>query len=123
MITPTFINIILYAIYVLLALAVVATIWATVRSLRRQGEKTDMNGKLPSRRIAVGTAVLLAIVMAAAWLLARNTPITANGTTYDSSFWLRTADMMIGTTAVLLVAITGLMVFLAIKNMLQSRGE
>lgn len=124
MISPTIINIILYAIYVLLAAVVAVSAWAVVRSLRRQGKKDDVANKLPTRTIAICTAAALAIVMAVAWLLASSNPITANGVTYESSFWLKTGDMMIGTTAILLVALVGLMAFLAIKNIIQGiRGN
>ena len=123
MISPTVINILLYAIYVLLAAVAVTTVWAVVRSLRRQNKNTDMPNKLPARTIAIGTAAALAVVMAVAWLLAGTNPITANGTTYDSIFWLKTGDMLIGTTAVMLVALVGLMAFLAVKNILQGRKE
>ena len=119
--SPVFVSIVLYTIYVLLGGAIVLTIWSALNSLRLRGRTEAREHGIPARRIALGSAVLLVLTMAVTWLLGSTKPIVVNGETYDNAFWLRTSDMFIGTAAVLLVVLVGIMVTVTIMNVIRKK--
>ena len=111
--SPLFIDIVLYTIYVLLAAAVLLTVWSVVRGVRCEvrGENGEVRGTkyengVPVRRIAWLTAGLLVVTLVVTWLTASTQPLTINGKTYSDAFWLRMSDMLINTALVLIVVLT-----------------
>jgi len=105
--SPLFVSILLYTIYALLAVAFVLVIWSMVRSFRRNRAEGVSNG-LPVRRMAWGVVALVVAVLALTALLASTKPMVINGRTYDNEFWLRTSDMLIVTSLILIfIAIAG----------------
>ena len=102
--SPIFVNIVLGTLYVLLAVAVVATAWSTFRGMRMQEPSERMQHGIPTRRIAWLTAAALLVVMLLAWLLGSTKAIYVNGKEYADAFWLRISDMFIYSVAALLVA-------------------
>lgn len=105
-----FVELLLDSIYILLAMAVMLTGWSAVRSVRlRKGQHEG--GGVPVRGIAWGVFALLVLTFGATALLADVSPMTINGHLYDSTTWLRVSDMLINTSAVLmLVAVICLIV-------------
>lgn len=108
--SPVFVELLLDSIYILLAMAVMLTGWSAVRSVRlRKGQHEG--GGVPVRGIAWGVFALLVLTLGATALLADVSPMTINGHLYDNATWLRVSDMLINTSAVLmLVAIICLIV-------------
>ena len=105
--SPLFIDIVLYTIYVLLAAAVLLTVWSVVRPYVR-GERCEVRGEngVPARRIAWLTAGLLVVTLAVTWLTASTQPLNINGKTFSDAFWLRMSDMLINTALVMIVVLT-----------------
>ena len=103
--SPLFVDIVLYVLYVLLALAVVLTTWSVVRGLRMRGKEGGVEHQIPARRIALLTAALLVVTMAVTWLLGSTKPLSINGKIFADAFWLRTSDMLIMTPAILFVVL------------------
>ena len=101
--SPTFVSLVLWVLYVLLALALGLTAWSVLRGMRLQGRP-------PHGRLPLAVAGLVVLTMVATWLLASTEPLSVNGRTYDNAFWLRTSDMLIGTSAVLMAVAAGCMV-------------
>lgn len=108
--SPVFVELLLDSIYILLAMAVMLTGWSAVRSVRlRKGQHEG--GGVPVRGIAWGVFALLVLTLGATALLADVSPMTINGHMYDNTAWLRVSDMLINTSAVLmLVAVVCLIV-------------
>ncbi len=99
---PVFIDILLGTLYVMLVLVTLLVVWSAVRSLRlREGKELDWG--FPSKRIAWGVAILVVATLAITALLADTTPLVINGKMYTDTLWLRIGDMMIWTSAVLIV--------------------
>ena len=95
------INLLLYLIYGLLALAVALTVWSVLRTLlRNRGEAVTWG--IPVRAIAWGTVGMLVIVLAVSYLLGSTQSLTINGRVFADSFWLRIADMFIFTSLTLM---------------------
>ncbi len=116
--SPLFIDIVLYTIYVLLAAAVLLTVWSVVRGFRRSGgvKVQGCENGVPVRRIAWLTAGVLVVTLAVTWLTASTQPLNINGKIYADAFWLRISDMLINTALVLIVIVVGVMVFSEIKT-------
>lgn len=98
----------LILIALLLAAALAATAWSIVNSLlRRRAETAVVNG-VPARRIAVCTAALLVVSLVLTFLLGSSQPLSINGSSFASPFWLKLTDMFIFTALILiLVAVAG----------------
>ena len=104
--SPLFIDIVLYTIYVLLAAAVLLTVWSVVRSSRYEVRGAKYENGVPVRRIAWLTAGVLVVTLVVTWLTASTQPLNINGKTYADAFWLRMSDMLINTALVLIVVLT-----------------
>ena len=104
--SPLFVDIVLYAIYVLLAVAVLLTVWSVVRSSRYEVRGAKYENGVPVRRIAWLTAGVLVVTLAVTWLTASTQPLNINGKTFSDAFWLRMSDMLINTALVLIVVLT-----------------
>lgn len=107
--SPTFVSVLLIAIYVLLAVALLVVGWSALRSLRRNRSEAVSNG-LPVRRMAWGVVALVVVVLVLTCLLASTKPMVINGHTFDNSFWLRISDMLISTSLILIgIAVIGVL--------------
>ncbi|MCR4958911.1 MAG: hypothetical protein K6B13_09985 [Prevotella sp.] len=116
--SPLFIDIVLYAIYALLAAAVLLTAWSVVRSFRKcggMGVQGRENG-VPARRIILLTGGLLVVTLVVTWLTASSQPLNINGKTYDNAFWLRVSDMLICTALVLIAVVAASVAYAMIKS-------
>ena len=118
--SPLFIDIVLYAIYVLLTAAILLTVWSVVRGFMLYGgmKARGYENGVPVRRIAWLTAGLLVVTLAVTWLTASTEPLNINGKTYTDIFWLRISDMFIITALVLIIITAGTAVFSILKSKL-----
>ena len=120
--SPFFVDIVLYAIYVLLCVAVLLTVWSTIRSLRRCGgtlAKQQENG-VPKGRVAWLTAGVLVVTLAVTWFAASTQPLSINGKAYTDTFWLRISDMLINTTLVLIVLVVIAVIYSNLKSQISN---
>lgn len=100
---PFYVDLLLWAIYLLLVLAVGLIAWSTVRGLRlRKGQPATTNG-VPTRIIACASLLVLVLTLALTYLAGDATPLMSNGKPFDDAFWLRVSDMFINTSIVLIV--------------------
>lgn len=101
---PRLISAVLILQYVLLAVAVVVLAVAVVRSLRMRSESDNVVNDIPATRIAVGVVAGTAGLLVLTFLFGSSATLTINGQPYTDSFWLKVADMFVGTSLWLLVA-------------------
>ena len=103
------IDLLLILIYAMLAIAAALTTWSVLWSLlRNRGEARQWGVpvRLVSRIIVIGLIALLVLTFA----LADVHPLAVNGRTFTDAFWLRTADMLINSSLVLIVvAVLGML--------------
>lgn len=116
--TPLYIDLLIYAMYALLLLAVVFTVWSMLRSARRQGSNSGRSNGVPSRRIGILTLLLLVASMVVTYLLASPRPIIINGTPFTDPFWLRVSDMLINTSGILIV-IAAIAIFISYSGIVR----
>ena len=96
-------NIMLWLMYITVALALVVTgvsVWKTLR-LRTKDDEV-ING-VPQTRIAWTTAGIFVVILLLTYLLGSSEPLMSNGVRFDSTFWLKTTDMFIYTSLILIV--------------------
>jgi len=101
--SPLFIELLLWTIYALLAVAVGITVWSVLRTMKKQGPSERYSNGIAVRRIAWGTAAVLAALLALTFLTGSTEPLIINGRPYNDTFWLRTCDMLINTALALIV--------------------
>ncbi|MBQ9637434.1 MAG: hypothetical protein IJV36_06020 [Prevotella sp.] len=96
------IDLLLYLIYGMLALAAMLTTWSTLRSLvRNRGEAVEWG--IPVRLIGWLIVAGLLVVLVLTFVLGDASPLAINGRTYADGLWLRVADMLINTSIVLII--------------------
>ena len=104
-----FVDLLLFTVYALLVATLALTLWSMWHSYRKRQRQSSDNG-VPTRGIAWGVWVLLAVTLAATWLFASTRPLSINGSIYDNRFWLRASDMLINSSLVLIsVAVMGVL--------------
>ncbi|UKK51510.1 hypothetical protein L6472_02650 [Prevotella sp. E13-17] len=92
------IDVILYTIYILLAVGIGLALWSALRHVR-------------VTPLMLGVAAGMLIILTLTYFLADTTPLTINGRTFDDEFWLRVSDMLIWTSVVLmLIAVLGVVI-------------
>lgn len=101
--SPLFIELLLWTIYALLAVAVGITVWSVLRTMKKQGPSERYSNGIAVRRIAWGTAAVLVVLLALTFLTGSTEPLVINGRPYNDTFWLRTCDMLINTALALIV--------------------
>ena len=97
-------EVMLWLVYATVAVAVAVTVFSVVRPLliapRRQAAG---RGWL----IVVFTALLLLVT----WLLGSDRPLVVNGTVFSDAFWLKSTDMLIVSSLILIVVAVALVCF------------
>ena len=114
--SPFFVELTLWTVYVLLAVSLTLTLWSVVRSMGMRGHgQADDNG-IPATRIAWVVGGVLVVLLAVTYALGGTEPLAINGKPFADAFWLRTSDMLINSSLVLMVlaAIAVLLGFLGI---------
>lgn len=108
---PLFTDAVIGLGYLLIALAMGTAIWAVLRALRIQGKGDSHDNNIPVRKIScsitAGTAMLLVITFA----IGSSSEMVINGTRFADRFWLKSSDMLIYTSCVLLAAAIGSVIY------------
>ena len=103
-----YVDVIIWAMYVLTACTVVAAVWSAWHGVRTHSRRqTDLSPRHTSF-LGLAVAVLTAGVMALTFLLASTDPLTVNGQPFTSEFWLRLTDMFILTSLILIALCSAL---------------
>ncbi len=96
---------------VLVIIAVAVTVAAALRALRKSNrEERTVNG-IPAARIAAAVAAGTLLIAVVTFAAGSSRPMTVNGNTYTDAFWLKTADMFVFTSLLLIIAAVGSVAF------------
>lgn len=93
---------------VLVVIAVAVTVAAALRKSNR--EERTVNG-IPAARIAAAVAAGTLLIAVVTFAAGSSRPMTVNGNTYTDAFWLKTADMFVFTSLLLIIAAVGAVAF------------
>lgn len=101
--TPLYVDLLLWCVYILLALTVALSAWSLWHGLATRGRADETGHGVPHRRIVWATAILLLSVLVLTGLFSSDEPLLINGSPYSSGLWLRTADMFINSSILLII--------------------
>ena len=92
-----FIDVVIIAMYVLLAVAAALCVWSAWNGVRTHQRRH-------STRIAYAVAGGTALLLLLTYLLGSTRPLSSNGQIFNDALWLRLADMFIYSSIILIVA-------------------
>lgn len=103
---PAFTDILLIFLYLLLVVSVIVALFAVMKEYKTRSTESIVNG-IRVGRIVWGTVALLVGSLAVTFLLGSSSPVSVNGKSFTDVFWLKTTDMFIYTTSILIVVAVG----------------
>ena len=102
-VSPLFADMMLWLMYIAVFLAMAVTVASVVKTLRLRTKEDDVVNGVPQTRIVWTTAGCFLLCLAITWLLGSSKPLLTNGQLFTSTFWLKTADMFIYTSVILII--------------------
>lgn len=108
------IDIVIILMYIAVAAALGATVWAVVRTMLVVGKTSGKIHGVPVRRINVITITIVILSLLLSFAFANTSPMHINATEYNDVFWLRVANMFVftGTLTIAIAALATLFNFL-----------
>ena len=106
------IDIVLWAVYLLLAASMGTAVWSAVHGVRTHEQTADPLAARRTSMIGYATASLLVVIMLLTYLFASTQPVVSNGTPFTNIVWLRLTDMLI-CTSLLLICVCSVIVVIA----------
>ena len=106
------IDIVLWTVYLLLAVSVGSAVWSAVHGVRTHERTDDPLAARHTSMIGYATAGLLGITMLLTYLFASTQPVVSNGQPFTDAVWLRLTDMLIY-TSLLLICVCSVIVVIA----------
>ena len=105
-----FIDIVLWAVYVLLIAAVGIAVWSAVHGVYTHERATDPLASRHTSMIGYATTALVAVIMLLTCLFASTKPVVSNGKPFTDVLWLRLTDMFIFTSILLICVCSAIVV-------------
>ena len=113
---PLFTDLLLIFMPLLALLALGLSIWAVVRSVYRlRGGGNEIENNVPAARISWSVVLGTVGIVIVSFLLSSGRAMRVNGYPYGDWFWLKTADMFIYTSVILLLVAIGSVIYGATK--------
>ena len=102
-VSPLVADIMLWLMYIAVAVAIIVTVVSVVRTVRFRTKDDEVVNGVPRTRMAwiVGIAFLLCLVLT--FLLGSSDPVRTNGKLFTDTFWLKATDMFIYTSLILII--------------------
>ena len=103
LVSPLIADIMLWLMYIAVAVALVVTIVSVFRTVRLRTKDDEVVNGVPRTRMAwiVGIAFLLCLVLT--FVLGSSEPVRTNGKLFTDTFWLKATDMFIYTSLILII--------------------
>ena len=105
-IEPRLTPLLLCFVFLVLILAVGATVWAVWMSLRKRRSQPLASNGVNASRIAIAVAITTALMMLVSFLAGSTAAISVNGQDYGEPEWLKVVDMFVFTSLALMVLAT-----------------
>ena len=102
-VSPAIADVMLVLMYIVLAVAMIATAYSVWHGLRFRRKGDDVVNGVPAGKIGWIVAIGFLMCMALTFALGSTKPILTNGQLLADSFWLRVADMFIYTSIILII--------------------
>ena len=99
----TFVDVLLWVVYLLLVVVTVVAVWSAVHQLRTNEKTKEPTRGVPARFVAYGVAGLFVVTMLLSFLLGSSKPMLINNQWFKDVIWLKMTDMFMWTSLVLLI--------------------
>ena len=106
------VEIVLWAVYGLLAVAIGIAVWSAVHGVLTHERSKDPLASRRSSMIGYATAALVAVILLITFLTGSTKAVVSNGQPFTDKFWLQTTDMFIF-TSILLICVCSAIVAIA----------
>ena len=113
---PLLTDVLVSFMLLLTLLAVVIALWAACRSLRKNCDATKVVNGIHAARLARTVVAVALLTLAVTFGLGSTQPVVVNGAAYDDAFWLRTADMLVNSSLLLICLAVCAVVFGATRS-------
>ena len=102
-VSPFFADVMLWLMYIVLAVALCVTAYSVWHGMRTRREGDDIVNRVPAGRIGWCVLIGLFLCLVITFLLGSSKPVMTNGQPFTSVFWLKATDMFIYTSILLII--------------------
>lgn len=100
---------------ILMVLLVIATmciaVWSIYSGLRKRGKADRLDNNIPIKKISYSVSIGTFVLMIFTFLVGSSSMMMINGKQYVEAFWLKTADMFISSSLILILVAIFAVVF------------
>ena len=102
-VTPFFADLMLWLMYIMIGAALLVSGYSVWHGLRTRRKGDDIINGVPAGRIGWCVAIGFVLLLVVTFLLGSSKPIVTNGERFTDVFWLKTTDMFIYTSILLII--------------------
>ena len=102
-VSPFFADVMLGLMYLMIVAALGVTAYSVWHGLRNRRKGDDIINGVPAGKIGWCVAILLVVLLVVTFLLGSSKPVVTNGVQFTDVFWLKTTDMFIYTSILLII--------------------
>ena len=117
---PLMTDAVIWLMVLLLIVLLCLVAWSYLMSHKKR-KKNDSQHHIPARKLSRGIGFMTLILLVLSFVFGSTSAIKVNNEMYDSSFWLKTSDMLIFTSLVLMFIAATAIVFSVMKNRYKSK--
>ena len=96
-------EVMLWLMYAMLFVALVAAVASAVHSLRHRYDSIAASNRVPRKYIAWGVAGFTVLLLLITCLAGSSQPLIINGISYTDRFWLKATDGLIVSSVILII--------------------
>lgn len=112
---PLFTDVVIVLGYLFITAGVCIALWAVARALRIRGKGESYNNNIPVKKISYSVAIGVLGLLLLTFFIGSSAEMLINGVLFADQFWLKTSDMFIYTSLVLIVVAIGAVIYGATK--------
>lgn len=101
--SPAIADVVLWLMYLMIIAAIGVTVYSVWHGMRNRRKGDDIINGVPAGRIGWCVAIALVACLVLTFLLGSTSPVMTNGTRFTDVFWLKTTDMFIYTSILLII--------------------
>jgi len=101
--SPAIADVVLWLMYLVIIAAIGVTVYSVWHGMRNRRKGDDIINGVPAGRIGWCVAIALVACLVLTFLLGSTSPVMTNGTRFTDVFWLKTTDMFIYTSILLII--------------------
>jgi hypothetical protein len=102
-VSPLIADIMLWLMYITVAVALVVTVVSVIKTVRLRTKDDEVVNGVPRTRMAWVVVVAFLLCLVLTFVLGSSEPVRTNGKLFTDAFWLKTTDMFIYTSLILII--------------------